>query len=63
MVSNLTPCPAPAVGRPRGGDIARSIAALIDGVYLHAALGAETPNAARATARVEAYLTLELKGA
>ena len=62
MVSNLTHALRPRFG-PRASDIARSIAALIDGVYLHAALGAETPNAARATARVEAYLTLELKGA
>ena len=44
----------------RAADVACSIAAMIDGAYLHAALGAETPDAARAIARVEAYLTLAL---
>ena len=59
MVSNLAHALRPLMGA-RAADVACSIAAMIDGAYLHAALGAETPDAARAIARVEAYLTLAL---
>ena len=59
MVSNLAHALRPLMGA-RAADVACSIAAMIDGAYLHAALGAETPDAARAIARVEAYLSLAL---
>ncbi|MCB1406102.1 MAG: transcriptional regulator BetI [Rhodobacteraceae bacterium] len=62
LVSNLTHALRPRLDA-RAPEIAGSIAMLIDGAYLHAALGADTPNAAHAIARVEAYLMLELKGA
>lgn len=60
IVSNLSHALRPLVGA-RAGDVACSIAAMIDGAYLHAALGAEAPDAARVAARVEGYLTLALK--
>ncbi len=60
IVSNLTHALRPLVGA-RAGEVAVSIAAMIDGAYLHAALGSEALDASRATARVEAYLTLALK--
>ncbi|MCA0202930.1 choline-binding transcriptional repressor BetI [Pararhodobacter sp.] len=61
IVSNLGHALRPRLGAS-ATEVACSIAAMIDGAYLHAALGAEAPDAARATARVEAYLTLALKG-
>ncbi|MCB1390080.1 MAG: transcriptional regulator BetI [Rhodobacteraceae bacterium] len=61
MVSNLTHALRPRLG-PAAPDVACSIAAMIDGAYLHAALGGEAPDAARVSARVEGYLTLALKG-
>jgi len=61
IVSNLTHALRPRLGAG-AGDVACSIAAMIDGAYLHAALGAETPDGARASARVEAFLTMALKG-
>jgi len=45
----------------RHDQIARSIAAMIDGAYLHAVLGPEAPDASRAAADINAYLTLALK--
>lgn len=62
IVSNLAHALTPRLGS-EARDAAHSIAALIDGAYLHAALGAETPDAPRAVARVEAYLDLVLKEA
>lgn len=61
LVSNLTHALRPLVG-DEATDVACSIAAMIDGAYLHAALGSETPDAARVAARVEGYLTLVLEG-
>lgn len=58
LVSNLTHGLRPLIGA-RAGQVACSIAAMIDGAYLHAALS-PAPNAARAAARVEDYLTLVL---
>ena len=61
LVSNLTHALRPLVG-DGASDVACSIAAMIDGAYLHAALGGDAPDAVRVTARVEDYLTLALKG-
>ena len=61
MVSNLTHALRPLLA-DRAPSVACSIAAMIDGAYLHATLGAATPDAGRAIARVEAYLTLALAG-
>lgn len=55
LVSNLRHDLRRCLG-PRAAEVAASIAAMIDGAYLHAALGAQQPDAARAAARVEAYL-------
>jgi len=60
LVSNLTHALRPRLGA-RAPAVAGSIAALIDGAYLHAALGPESPDAAQATERVEDYLTLALR--
>lgn len=60
LVSNLTHALRPLKGED-AREIARSIAAMIDGAYLHTALGIDAPEAARVIARVEAYLTLALK--
>lgn len=61
MVSNLSHALRPLLGQG-AVEVASSIAAMIDGAYLHAVLGAEAPNSKRATAQVEAYLNLALKG-
>lgn len=61
LVSNLRHALRPLLG-PRAPEVAASIAALIDGAYLHAALGSPLPDGARAAARVETYLTQSLKG-
>ncbi|MCB1397060.1 MAG: transcriptional regulator BetI [Rhodobacter sp.] len=58
LVSNLTHGLRPLIGA-RAAQVACSIAVMIDGAYLHAALS-ETPNATRAVGRVEDYLTLAL---
>ena len=60
LVSNLTHALRPQLGG-RAPAVAGSIAAMIDGAYLHAVLGPEAPDAAQATGRVEDYLTLALK--
>lgn len=62
LVSNLRHALRPLLGG-RAPEVAASIAAMIDGAYLHAVLGAAAPDGARAAARVEAYLTQSLKGA
>ena len=61
MVSNLAHALRPRLG-DGAVDVAHSIAAMIDGAYLHAALGNEDQDAARVKARIEDYLTLALKG-
>ncbi|WP_323036171.1 choline-responsive transcriptional repressor BetI [Pararhodobacter sp.] len=60
LISNLTHGLRP-IAKGRHQTIARTIAAMIDGAYLHAALGPETPDALSAEALVEAYLSLALK--
>lgn len=60
MVSNLCHALRPLAGA-RADEIARTIAALIDGAYLHAVLGPQNPDSRRASARIETYLTLVLK--
>lgn len=60
IVSNLRHALRPIAGG-RHAAIATSIAAMIDGAYLHAALGPEAPDAAQAVALIETYLTLALQ--
>ena len=60
IVSNLSHALRPLVGAG-AADVSRTIAAMIDGAYLHAVMRQNTPDAKRAVARVEAYLTLVLK--
>ena len=60
LVSNLSHALRPAAGS-RAPEIARNIAAMIDGAYLHAVLGEESPNSVQASAPIETYLTLALK--
>ena len=60
LVSNLRHSLRPLVGT-RADTVARGIAAMIDGVFLHAALGNGGPNGAAAAAQVEAYLDAELE--
>ena len=60
MLSNLTHALRPALGG-RAVAVARGIAAMIDGVYLHAALGPSSPDGAAAAGQVEAYLDAELE--
>jgi len=63
IVSNLRHALRPLLGA-RADTVARSIAAMIDGAYLHAVLGLDTPDGAAAARQVEDYLTLALeKGA
>jgi TetR/AcrR family transcriptional repressor of bet genes len=62
LVSNLAHALRPLVG-DRAGGVACSIAAMIDGAYLHAALGSGVPDSVRAVSRVEDYLALVLRGA
>jgi TetR/AcrR family transcriptional regulator, transcriptional repressor of bet genes len=59
MASNLRHALRPTLG-VRAEAVAQGIAAMIDGVYLHAALGPSTPDGAAAAAQVEAYLDAEL---
>lgn len=61
LVSNLRHALRPLLAA-HAPEVAASIAAMIDGAYLHAALGSALPDGARAAARVEAYLTQSLKG-
>lgn len=63
IVSNLRHALRPLLGEG-ASEVAHSIAAMIDGAYLHVVLGHDTPDGALAARRVEAYLTLALnKGA
>lgn len=62
LVSNLRHALRPLLPA-RASEVAASIAAMIDGAYLHAALGSALPDGTRAAARVEAYLTQSLRGA
>jgi TetR/AcrR family transcriptional regulator, transcriptional repressor of bet genes len=59
MASNLRHALRPTLG-VRAEAVAQGIAAMIDGVYLHAALGPSTPDGAAAAAQVEDYLDAEL---
>lgn len=58
--SNLRHALRPLIGA-RAPKVSNSIAAMIDGAYLHAVLGPEAPDGAAASQQVEAYLTLALK--
>ncbi len=60
MVSNLRHALRPALG-DRAGVVSQGIAAMIDGVYLHAALGPLAADPTAAAALVEDYLTRELE--
>ncbi|MFN3954979.1 MAG: choline-responsive transcriptional repressor BetI [Pararhodobacter sp.] len=59
IVSNLRHALRPLLGT-RAADVARAIAVMIDGAYLHAVLGRDAPDGAAATALVEDYLDLAL---
>lgn len=59
MISNLSHALRPIAGA-QTATIAQTIAAMIDGAYLHAVLGPESPDAQQATALVETYLSLAL---
>jgi TetR/AcrR family transcriptional regulator, transcriptional repressor of bet genes len=60
LASNLRYALRPRLGR-RSEVVAQGIAAMIDGVYLHAALGPLVPDGPAAAAQVEAYLDAELE--
>ncbi|MGY6536123.1 MAG: choline-binding transcriptional repressor BetI [Pararhodobacter sp.] len=60
LASNLRHALRPQLGA-RAEGVAHGIAALIDGVYLHAALGAAAPDGAAAARQVEAYLNAEIE--
>jgi len=60
IVSNLRHALRPLIG-DRAQMVAHSIAAMIDGAYLHAVLGTDAPDGAAAARQVEAYLTLALE--
>ena len=60
MHANLRHALRPIAGG-RHEAIARSIAAMIDGAYLHAVLGPDTLDGPRAAADIDTYLTLALK--
>ena len=63
IVSNLRHALRPLLG-DEADNVAHSIAAMIDGAYLHAVLGRDTPDGTAAARRVEEYLALALnKGA
>jgi len=62
MTSNLRHALRPVAGEKTNA-IAQTIAAMIDGAYLHAVLGPEAPDAQQATALIETYLTLALSEA
>lgn len=59
LVSNLTHGLRPDLGAG-AAEVAQTVAALIDGAYLYAALGTATPNAAIQVRRIEAYLSAVL---
>ena len=59
LVSNLTHDLRPDLGAG-AVEVAQTVAALIDGAYLHAALGVKAPNAPAAVRRIEAYLSAVL---
>ena len=61
LLSNLTDALRPAQG-PRAPGLARQIAVMIDGTYLHAALGSEAPDGAATVAMIEAALAQALQG-
>lgn len=58
--SNLRHALRPALG-PRAETVARQIAVMIDGAYLHAALGPRAPDGVAAAALIEDFLSLTLK--
>ena len=60
IVSNLRHALRPLLAE-QAHQVACSIAAMIDGAYLHAVLGLDTPDGAEAARQVEAYLTLALE--
>ncbi len=60
LLSNLSHALRPLLGGG-AGPAAQGLAALIDGVYLHAALGAAAPDGAAAARQAEAYLTAMLE--
>lgn len=60
LQSNLTFNLRPLLGGA-APDTARRIAAIIDGIYLHEALGSQSPNSKAATAQVFKALDLELE--
>lgn len=60
MASNLRHALRPVLGA-RAVAVAQGIAAMIDGVYLHAALGPSATDGPAAAAQVEAYLDAELE--
>jgi TetR/AcrR family transcriptional regulator, transcriptional repressor of bet genes len=62
LQSNLRHALRPVLG-PRAVTVARQIAVMIDGAYLHAALGLRAPDGAAASALIEDYLTQSLKEA
>lgn len=57
--SNLRHALRPIAGA-RAGDLAEGAAAMIDGVYLHEALGAGDPDGARATKQVQGWIDAAL---
>ena len=46
----------------RAGDLADGAAAMIDGAYLHEALGQGAPDGARACAQVQGWLDAAIEG-
>ncbi|MEZ5924040.1 MAG: transcriptional regulator BetI [Hyphomicrobiaceae bacterium] len=60
--STLVDALAELVSRPTAYEMARGIAALIDGIYLRCALGDETPDTAEAVALVEGYVEAMIGG-
>jgi TetR/AcrR family transcriptional regulator, transcriptional repressor of bet genes len=58
--SNLRHALRPVLG-PRAVTVARQIAVMIDGAYLHAALGPKAPDGVAAAALIEDFLTRSLK--
>jgi len=59
--SNLRHALRPLVGH-RAADLADGAAAMIDGTYLHEALGVTEPDGARACARVQGWLDAAMEG-
>jgi TetR/AcrR family transcriptional regulator, transcriptional repressor of bet genes len=60
LLSNLRHALRPALGA-RAVTVARQIAVMIDGAYLHAALGPSVPDGPSAATLIEDYLTQSLK--